>query len=74
MSHLSALKVVSYHFNNFFPLNEKLNLENKRFFFAVLLKIKKKNPKDFDFAAPFFLFGVLSLAYYCAHIVVAQFH
>lgn len=66
MSDLSALKVVNYHFNDFSPLNEKLNLENKRFFFAVLLKIKKKNPKDFDFAAPFFLFGVLSLAYYCA--------
>lgn len=66
MSDLSALKVVNYHFNDFSPLNEKLNLEKKRFFFAVLLKIKKKNPKDFDFAAPFFLFGVLSLAYYCA--------
>lgn len=66
MSDLSALKVVNYHFNDFSPLNEKLNLENKIFFFSVLLKIKKKNPKDFDFAAPFFLFGVLSLAYYCA--------
>lgn len=68
MSDLSALKVVSYHFNVFFPLNEKLNLENnKRFFFCCVVKDKKKkNPKDFDFAAPFFLFGILSLAYYCA--------
>lgn len=74
MSDLSALKVVNYHFNDFSPLNEKLNLENKRFFFAVLLKIKKKNPKDFDFAAPFFLWRLISGILLCSDIVVAQFH
>lgn len=47
MSDLSALKVVNYHFNDFSPLNEKLNLENKRFFFCCVVKDKKEKPKGF---------------------------
>lgn len=75
MSDLSALKVVNYHFNDFSPLNEKLNLENKRFFFAVLLKIKKEKPKGFWFCSSILsLWRLISGILLCSDIVVAQFH